>query len=230
MTVQNRIFLQSDSLPIDLISDSPAISGRSGFYRDSAKRMIDIVLVLLSAPIVLPAIIILAALVAFDGRNTFYRQQRVGKGGGTFTMWKLRTMVHNADAKLAQHLDSNPAARKEWDEKQKLSNDPRITPLGRVMRKCSMDELPQLWNVLTGDMSLIGPRPMLPEQRAMYPGRAYYNLRPGISGFWQVSDRNDSSFAARAEHDNRYEKELSFMTDLRVIGCTVLVVLRGTGC
>ena len=230
MTAQNRIFLQSDSLPIDIITDRKAISRRPVFYRNYAKRMIDVFLVLLSAPIVVPAIVIMAALVACDGRSTFYRQERVGKGGRIFTMWKLRTMVCDADAKLAQYLENNPAARKEWDEKQKLTNDPRITRLGRVMRKCSMDELPQLWNVLIGDMSLIGPRPMLPEQRMMYPGRAYYKLRPGISGFWQVSDRNDSSFAARAGHDNRYDKEISLMTDLRVLALTVLVVLRGTGC
>lgn len=230
MTAQNENFLNSDSTPINLIMDRIPQYRNGSFYRSVAKRFIDVALVLISAPIVFPVILVLAAFVASDGCNPFYSQKRVGKNGRIFTMWKLRTMVPNAKDQLNKHLQENRAARLEWDEKQKLKNDPRITRLGGIIRKTSMDELPQLWNVLIGDMSLIGPRPMMPEQRCMYPGVSYYALRPGVSGFWQISDRHNSSFAARAEYDDLYNETLSLGTDLKVIACTIMVVLRGTGC
>jgi lipopolysaccharide/colanic/teichoic acid biosynthesis glycosyltransferase len=141
----------------------------------------------------------------------------------------MRSMVVDADARLADHLAADPAARAEWDATQKLKNDPRITRVGRVLRKCSIDELPQLWNVVTGDMSLVGPRPMMPQQQALYPGRAYFALRPGITGPWQVSKRNESTFAERAVFDEAYQRNLSFTTDLGLLMATVRVVLRGTG-
>lgn len=117
----------------------------------------------------------------------------------------------------------------EWESTQKLKHDPRITRFGRFLRKSSLDELPQLWNVLKGDMSLVGPRPMLPEQRGLYPGLAYYELRPGLTGTWQVSERNESTFSKRAEFDRGYFESLSFLGDLNVLARTVSVVLRGTG-
>ena len=106
----------------------------------------------------------------------------------------------------------------------------RITPLGHVLRKSSLDELPQLWNVLKGEMSLVGPRPMLPEQQPLYPGKAYFNLRPGITGSCQVSKRNECTFSGRADFDTAYDEQLSFGTDLTVLIATFGVVLRGTGC
>ncbi len=145
-------------------------------------------------------------------------------------MWKLRSMVADADSLLEAHLAANPAARAEWDRSQKLRSDPRITVLGRIIRKTSLDELPQLWNVLRADMSLVGPRPMLPEQRILYPGTAYYALRPGITGFWQISVRNESSFAQRAKFDAAYLRQMSLKTDILVMLRTVRVVLCGTGC
>ena len=126
-------------------------------------------------------------------------------------------MVIDADQRLAAHLAADPALRAEWDETQKLKNDPRITAVGRLLRKTSLDELPQLWNVLKGDMSLVGPRPMMPEQRALYPGRAYYSMRPGLTGPWQVSDRNETSFAGRAEFDAAYARRMSLRTDLVIL-------------
>jgi exopolysaccharide production protein ExoY len=112
---------------------------------------------------------------------------------------------------------------------QKLKEDPRITPVGRVLRKISLDELPQLFNVLTGDMSLVGPRPIMVNQKALYPGQRYYDLRPGLTGLWQVSDRNECSFAGRSRFDDIYHRTMSFGIDLRIIGQTVSVVFRGTG-
>lgn len=203
---------------------------RPGLYRNGLKRLMDIVLVLLAAPVVLPVVLILAFCVAIDGGQPFYRQERVGRGGRIYRMWKLRSMVRDADSRLAAHLDADPAARLEWDVTQKLTRDPRITAFGAFMRRSSMDELPQLWNVLTGDMSLVGPRPMMPDQQPLYPGRAYYALRPGITGTWQVSVRNASSFADRARFDDAYDRNLSLATDLRLLAATVRVVLRGTGC
>ena len=116
------------------------------------------------------------------------------------------------------------------DHNQKLKDDPRVTRLGRLIRKTSLDELPQFLNVLKGDMSVVGPRPMMVDQKALYPGTAYYSLRPGITGFWQISVRNESSFAERARFDTDYLRKLSFGTDLAVLWRTVSVVLKGTGC
>ena len=201
-----------------------------GTYRHHLKRTFDLALVCVAT---IPAIMIIglfALLVILRERaGPFYRQDRVGLNGRIFGMWKLRTMVTGADRVLEDHLASDPAARAEWNKHQKLKNDPRITGLGRIMRRTSLDELPQLWNVLMGDMSFVGPRPMMCNQRALYPGAEYYVMRPGITGFWQTSLRNDSSFHERAGFDQAYFRELSFGTDIRVLWRTVSVVLRGTG-
>jgi len=202
---------------------------QTSVYRTTVKRAMDLVCVALLA---LPALVILAIfmpLIAMDGASPLYRQERIGRSGKRFTMWKLRSMVADADLRLVTYLDANPEARAEWDHHQKLKHDPRITRIGRFIRKASIDELPQLWNVLIGDMSLVGPRPMMPSQQDIYPGHAYYEMRPGITGAWQVSDRHESSFAERALHDTGYYKSLSLATDLRIILRTVGVVLKAAG-
>jgi len=201
-----------------------------GLYRNVVKRAFDIAAILLAAPVIVPVILGLAAAVAVDGGKPFYSQLRVGKGGSSFRMWKLRTMVRNADAELAALLERDPAAKAEWDSTQKLRNDPRITRLGKLLRRSSLDELPQLWNVLKGDMSLVGPRPMMIDQKSLYPGTAYYALRPGITGYWQTAGRNRTTFRARAEYDAVYEEGLALSTDLRILWRTISVVLNGTGC
>jgi lipopolysaccharide/colanic/teichoic acid biosynthesis glycosyltransferase len=202
---------------------------RDGLYRAGLKRALDVMAILLAAPIVAPLIAVLALLVWREGGRAFYVQERVGLNGRTYRMWKLRTMVPDADACLEACLKADPAMRAEWDSKQKLIDDPRITPLGRALRKCSADELPQLWNVLRGDMSLVGPRPMMVSQKPLYPGRDYYELRPGITGPWQISHRNESSFADRAKFDRLYNRKMSLRADLAILVATVRVVLRGTG-
>lgn len=222
--------IQKESRPVIVQAKKGAyrfqhVSAYSGFF----KRTLDIVLVLLALPIVLPTLLFLAFLVARDGNNPFYGQTRIGRDGKEFTMWKLRSMVPNAHVLLADHLTRNPAAKREWDETQKLKNDPRVTRIGQLMRKTSLDELPQLWNILVGEMSIVGPRPMMPEQKILYPGKAYYSMRPGLTGLWQVSQRNDSSFASRADFDTSYAGQLSLRTDLGIIFATVGVVVRGTG-
>lgn len=132
---------------------------------------------------------------------------------------------------LAALLEADPARRAEWQSTQKLKQDPRITRIGSYLRKTSIDELPQLWNVLKGDMSLLGPRPMMPDQKHLY-GPAfpvYASLRPGISGMWQVSERNESHFQRRAELDIQYARDLSLATDLRLVWQTLRTVLYSTG-
>ena len=217
--------LHAASSPFGLVS----VPGRKGLYRNGLKRVFDTCLILLAAPVVVPVVLVLALVVARDGHKPFYFSTRVGKNGKSFRMLKLRTMVPDAEALLEKYLATNAEARREWDSTQKLKNDPRITKFGRFLRKTSADELPQLWNVLKGDMSLVGPRPMLPSQRMLYPGLAYYALRPGVTGAWQVSDRNESEFGKRADYDRYYDEHLSFRLDVSLLAKTVGVVLKGTG-
>ncbi len=198
-------------------------------YRRAGKRVLDIALVLALAPFAIVLIAGLAVLAVTDGRNPFYSQTRVGRLGREFRMWKIRTMVPDADATLDAYLEAHPDARVEWDTKQKLDHDPRITRFGHFMRRSSMDELPQLWNVLRGEMSIVGPRPMMPSQKSLYPGRAYARLRPGITGNWQVSDRNASSFAARADFDASYLGSLSLRQDIAILLKTTVVMVKRTG-
>jgi lipopolysaccharide/colanic/teichoic acid biosynthesis glycosyltransferase len=220
-----------------------SFAGFSGFsiYRFGIKRLLDVVLVLVAAPVIALVVLVLAAVVALDGGNPFYSQSRVGRGGHLYRMWKLRSMVVDADQKLEAYLATDPAARTEWDSTQKLKSDPRITRFGRLLRKSSLDELPQLWNVFIGDMSLVGPRPMMPCQQKLYgqqeicrqqimdDGQAYFRMRPGITGPWQVSRRNESTFADRVRFDQGYEKSMSFKTDMGLILATLRVVMRATG-
>ncbi len=226
--------LYFDKIDEEIVSNSsPAgkveVPIHGGFYRNYLKQVFDTLIILVLAPIVLPLVLLFAIIIGRDGNNPFYLNRRVGKGGKTFKMLKLRTMVPNADKLLEAHLASDPATRAEWETNQKLKNDPRITSFGKFLRKSSLDELPQLWNVLTGDMSLVGPRPMLPSQREIYPGLAYYALRPGITGSWQVSDRNNVEFSKRAEFDRDYYVKMSFPTDIGLLAKTIGVVFKGTG-
>jgi exopolysaccharide production protein ExoY len=193
------------------------------------KRPFDIFVTLVIAPLVLILVAVLALLILADGGKPFFCQPRVGRGGKIFDLWKLRTMVPDAEAKLQEYLASDPLAELEWETTQKLKDDPRVTRLGKFLRKYSLDELPQLLNVLRGEMSLVGPRPMLPEQRQYYPGTAYFNLRPGLTGLWQIAERNAGTFVDRAIFDTRYSGLISFGTDLWILSRTPIAVLKGTG-
>jgi exopolysaccharide production protein ExoY len=231
MTAHYKSILPQDDLAHGTSPTSSRFSPRTpgAFYRSIGKRSFDIFLIVLAAPVVVPVVALLALLVVLGGGRPFYLQKRVGRNGRIYTMWKLRSMVVDADARLEGHLATDPEARREWDRDQKLKSDPRITGFGRFLRKSSLDELPQLWNVLRGEMSLVGPRPMMPSQIVIYPGADYYVLAPGITGMWQVSARNESCFADRARFDSQYHQALSLGTDLRLLGATVRVVLCGTG-
>jgi exopolysaccharide production protein ExoY len=207
----------------------PDNSGDRSLYRRGVKRVFETLLILLASPVALPLILLMALLVACDGSNPFFVQKRIGRNGRVFRIWKLRSMVVDAEHRLQAHLDEDPEARHQWDSTQKLKRDPRVTRIGRILRKTSMDELPQLLNVLNGTMSLVGPRPMMVNQRHLYYGRSYYRLRPGITGLWQISARNQSEFVARVRYDEEYHRDLSAWLDLRILVRTVMVVLRGTG-
>lgn len=198
-------------------------------YASRLKRYFDLVLACLVLPVVLPLLGLIAVAIACDGGKPLYSHHRIGRDGRMFRMWKFRTMVADADALLAAHLRDDPLALTEWTTRQKLQHDPRVTRLGRWLRKSSLDELPQLWNVVRGDMSLVGPRPMMPDQRRLYSGTDYYAMRPGVTGLWQVSCRNGGAFADRAIYDSEYRRRMSFGADLRLMLATVRVVLRGTG-
>lgn len=202
----------------------------SGPYRLVFKRILDVALVLLSLPFVLPFLVLVGiAIMLSDGGSPIFKQERVGKDGRRFQIWKFRSMVKDAESQLQRYLEANPDAKLEWETKQKLSYDPRCTAVGRLLRRTSIDELPQIFNVLTGDMSLVGPRPMMPCQQALYPGQAYYNMRPGMTGAWQITSRSTSDFADRAAYDDQYNTRLTLLEDLSILARTVGVVLRGTG-
>lgn len=228
LTYQYRSDVKSVPVPTP-VTASPSWNGPS-VYRSFGKRAFDILAVVaVSVPILL-TVGLLALWVRRDGGSAFFVQERVGENGETFNLLKLRTMVPDAEAVMTQYLEENPQAKLEWDHHQKLRNDPRITMAGRILRKTSLDELPQLWNVLRGDMSLVGPRPMMLEQRVLYPGTEYYEMKPGVTGYWQVSDRHETGFHERAGYDRAYYNDLSLWTDLKVIWKTVAVVLGGKGC
>lgn len=160
-----------------------------------------------------------------------YGHDRIGYKGRRFKCLKFRSMVPNGDVVLAEHLANNPAARAEWDATQKLRDDPRITPLGRFLRTTSLDELPQLWNVIRGDMSLVGPRPIVHSEMVRYGNRieAYTCARPGITGLWQVSGRSDTSYDQRVILDEWYILNWSFWYDIVILLQTAWIVLLRKG-
>jgi exopolysaccharide production protein ExoY len=197
------------------------------------KRDLDIigslVLLLLTAPVFL----ILAILVAADGGPVFFSHRRVGRNGVTFGCWKFRTMVVGAEDCLSEYLRYHPEARVEWDRAQKLAADPRVTPLGAFLRKSTLDEIPQLWNVLLGDMSLVGPRPVTEsEMRDRYGAYAKVvtSIRPGVTGPWQVTPaRNEIDYRRRVQLDASYVSKRSVVTDFAILLQTMLLVLRRGG-
>lgn len=197
-------------------------------YR-AIKRCIDMAVALIAIPLLLPLMGFVAALVRLDGGPALYSQDRIGEGGRIFRLWKFRSMVPDAEAALQVYLAADPQRRSEWDHAQKLCNDPRVTRIGRFLRKYSVDELPQLWNILVGDMSLVGPRPMFESQRELYPAQPYHGMRPGLTGLWQISRRNAGSFAERAVFDETYARSICLRTDLGIILRTVRIVFLGTG-
>ncbi|MGJ7562524.1 sugar transferase [Variovorax sp. GB1R11] len=160
-----------------------------------------------------------------------YSQTRLGRNGNVFKLYKFRSMIPDATQALESYLDANPDARKQWENYQKLDGDPRITTFGKFIRRASLDELPQFWNVLKGDMSLIGPRPCMVEQKRLYGSywKYYCAVRPGLTGLWQVSGRNHLSYRQRVELDSQYVKNISVYGDILIFIKTLWVVISGHG-
>lgn len=211
-------------------NDETAIASKG--YRGVTKRVLDLVLAVLLLPTLIPVIAVLYVLVRLDGGPGFFGHKRVGRNNQEFRCWKVRTMVVDAQERLDALLASSPEARAEWERDQKLRNDPRVTRLGNFLRKTSLDELPQIWNVIKGEMSLVGPRPVTRSEMSRYGGYAwaYQALRPGITGLWQVSGRNDVSYDERVELDVRYLNEMSLASDISILMRTGKVILDKTGC
>ncbi len=175
--------------------------------------------------------LILALLIRRDGGPAFYAQIRIGKNNKPFRCYKFRTMVTNASDILQDHLTQDKSAQQEFENTYKLKDDPRITKLGKILRKYSLDELPQLYNVIRGEMSLIGPRPIVREERKYYGDaiKEYASVKPGITGLWQVSGRNDTSYEERVELDRRYVRNWSLCNDIVILIRTIFVVASARG-
>ena len=206
-------------------------SNGSQIYRSVGKRVFDIVFAVALLVLCFPVFILLSILVWLDGGPPVFSHERVGRGGREFNCLKFRTMCVDAEQVLRRHLRENAQARREWEAHHKLSDDPRITRLGRFLRRTSLDELPQLVNVLRGEMSLVGPRPVTVEELRRYKANLpkYLALRPGVTGLWQVHGRGRVSYAERVEMDARYFTSLSFGGDLSLLLKTSLVVVRRQG-
>lgn len=203
----------------------------AGPYGRSGKRLLDVSLVLIFLPLFAPLILFLALLARLDGGPGFYGHKRIGRHGQAFRCWKIRTMVPNADRILQDYLAGDPLAAVEWAKSFKLKKDPRVTLLGRLLRKTSLDELPQIWNVLRGDMSLVGPRPITAAELVFYGAdqHAYLAQRPGVTGLWQIYGRTDGCYSQRVRYDRRYMREMGFATDVGLIMRTGVCILARTG-
>ncbi len=196
------------------------------------KRFIDLALTFFFGFLSAPFLILIMVLISLDSPGgIFYKQRRVGRAGKVFEMWKFRTMKKDADKVLQALLDSNPDLRAEWETTQKLKNDPRITRVGKFLRKFSLDEVPQLINVVKGEMSVVGPRPYFPEQQEIYGEgtRLYHRVRPGMTGMWQIRGRNTTSFKERARLDEYYIRNWSVWLDIYILVRTISVVVSRQG-
>lgn len=196
------------------------------------KRILDITVAVLLLILAFPFAALISLAIVLDSRGpVFFGHTRIGKGNRRFRLWKFRTMVSDADAVLEQYLGAHPDLRAEWLDTHKLKNDPRVTRVGRLLRRSSLDELPQLISVLRGEMSMVGPRPIVAEEAPKY-GRLfdlYLQVRPGLTGLWQSSGRTDTSYRSRIALDLHYLQERTLWLDLWVLLKTVRVVLLGHG-
>ncbi len=198
----------------------------------ACKRSFDVSSAVAILLFVLPIIAIVSlAILITQGRPIFIKHTRIGRRGREFPCYKFRTMINDADVALRAYLECNAEARAEWDASQKLKDDPRITPLGSVLRKASVDEIPQLWNIIRGDMSLVGPRPIVKREIRFYGSEIekYYLVRPGITGAWQVGGRSDTSYETRVKLDVTYVDQQSFLGDMWILLKTVPAVLKMRG-
>ena len=196
------------------------------------KRAGDLFLVLLITPFLLPVMLVLAAIIHFTSEGPiFFSHRRISKNGAFFSMWKFRTMCVNSTEVLDDYLDRHPEARAEWNLTHKLREDPRITPIGTFLRRYSLDELPQVWNVVTGRMSIVGPRPIVAAEVEKYgPFFDHYcRVKPGVTGLWQVSGRSKLSYPARVALDCDYVDHWTLFRDFKILLATAKSVANQDG-
>ncbi len=196
------------------------------------KRAVDILFILLALPVLLPLVALLSLLVKVTSPGpVYFSHRRIKQNGAFFSMWKFRTMCVDSTAVLEQHMRQHPEARAEWLATQKLRIDPRITPVGTLLRKLSLDELPQVWNVLTGTMSLVGPRPIVASEVEKYADSftSYCRVKPGLTGLWQVSGRSKLTYEARVALDCEYVRQWSLTRDLVILLRTFYEVVKQNG-
>ncbi len=205
----------------------------SKFFRYRVvKRCLDVALVLLLAPVVIPVLLAVSAAVMMGSSGpVFYSHRRIRRNGEFFSMWKFRTMCQNSSEVLEQYLAKHPEARAEWNKSHKLKNDPRIAPGGSILRRFSIDEIPQLWNVLTGQMSLVGPRPIVAAEVEKYGDcfGCYCRVKPGLTGLWQVSGRSTLTYAERVALDCEYVERWSLWRDTVILLKTFKSVVNQDG-
>jgi Undecaprenyl-phosphate galactose phosphotransferase WbaP len=198
----------------------------------AVKRILDVGFTVIGGIIISPIILLIALLIRIDSPGpVFYGHKRLGMNGRSFKAWKFRSMVSDADARLRDYLAANPQMRAEWERSFKLKDDPRITRVGRVLRRLSLDELPQIWNVIRGEMSLVGPRPIVEAEVPLY-GSSYErfsSMMPGMTGLWQVSGRSDTDYEERVAFDRFYNESWSVWLDLNILFRTFQVIFRGKG-
>jgi Undecaprenyl-phosphate galactose phosphotransferase WbaP len=201
-------------------------------YEQMVKRVLDIILIVLASPFLAGLFIFLALMIRLESPGPItYRQIRLGKAKKAFSIWKFRTMVENADKILYRYLRKHPDLAEEWKQTHKLKNDPRVTRVGKFLRRFSLDEFPQILNVLQGDMSLVGPRPIVDDETKYY-GMAYHlytRVKPGMTGLWQVSGRNDTSYEQRVQLDLYYVNNWSMWLDVYILVNTIKAVIFGKG-
>ncbi len=199
---------------------------------DSLKRVMDLVIAIPMAIFLLPAYILLAAIIYADDKGPIlFKQTRRGMNGKPFTCLKFRTMVTDASERLERLLATDPVLRAEWEATQKLKNDPRITGVGGFLRKYSLDELPQLWNIIKGEMSIVGPRPIVDDEVRRYGNHIdhYDHVRPGVVGLWQINGRNDTSYEKRVQLDVSYAETRNVLLDLKILFGSIPAILLKRG-
>lgn len=233
VNISENNVISRDVIIVQKTNLTEEIKNKKLFYK-ICKRLIDIFIGTIGVLLLIPITVCVYFLKVLKKENDgplFYEQLRIGKNGKEFRIYKYRTMVMNADEKLAQYLEENEEAKKEYERYKKLKNDPRITRLGRILRNTSIDEFPQFINVLKGDMSVVGPRPYLHREiKDMEDNyKTIISVKPGITGYWQVNGRNAKSFKERINMDVAYIKDRTLWFDIKIIIKTILKIFRKEG-
>jgi Undecaprenyl-phosphate galactose phosphotransferase WbaP len=230
----DRIFAGASSAEVyALIAIQPEAASPAVLFRYRVlKRALDIALVVACSPLLLLLFAIIAAAIRIDSEGpVFFSHRRIRRSGEFFSMWKFRTMCVNSGEVLEHYLSTNAEARTEWRQCHKLKYDPRVTPVGRFLRRTSLDELPQLWNVIIGSMSLVGPRPIVAAEVEKYGDHFadYCMVKPGITGLWQTSGRSNVDYPERVQLDRNYAHNWSLYGDIKILSKTFVAVLEQDG-